>query len=184
MNRRAQSKHNTEQNSLYFTKKNAFLMFRQCLYASAERNNLPHPHFTFTPITSVKLKSHDFAKWGEILLRIICKCLSSLTSDDCWENAIWHVFQTAVLDNVNVEQRLTIVRYSSSYKTYFYVGIFCIHYLMNPLINVSITWWGRESWLFCLICLPGVSWWLSGSSSRCHGVVCGLWLWYFLIILT
>ena len=26
--------------------------------------------------------------------------------------------------------------------------------------------------------------WLSGSSSRCHGVVCGLWLWYFLIILT
>ena len=43
---------------------------------------------------------------------------------------------------------------------------------------------GRESWLLCLICLPGVSWWLSGSSSRCHGVVCGLWLWYFLIILT
>ena len=42
----------------------------------------------------------------------------------------------------------------------------------------------RESWLLCLICLPGVSWWLSGSSSRCHGVVCGLWLWYFLIILT
>ena len=29
-----------------------------------------------------------------------------------------------------------------------------------------------------------VSWWLSGSSSRCHRVVCGLWLWYFLIILT
>ena len=25
---------------------------------------------------------------------------------------------------------------------------------------------------------------LIGSSSRCHGVVCGLWLWYFLIILT
>ena len=41
----------------------------------------------------------------------------------------------------------------------------------------------RESWLLCLICLPGVSWWLSGSSSRCHGVVCSLWLWYFLIIL-
>ena len=31
---------------------------------------------------------------------------------------------------------------------------------------------------------PGVSWWLSSSSSRCHGTVCGLWLWYFLIILT
>ena len=46
------------------------------------------------------------------------------------------------------------------------------------------SWWGRESWLLCLNCLPGVWWWLSGSSSRCHGVVCGLWLWYFLIILT
>ena len=42
----------------------------------------------------------------------------------------------------------------------------------------------RESWLLCLICLPGVPWWLSGSSSRRHRVVCGLWLWYFLIILT
>ena len=46
------------------------------------------------------------------------------------------------------------------------------------------SWWGRESWLLCLICLPGVSWWLGGSSSRCHGVVSSLWLWYFLIILT
>ena len=46
------------------------------------------------------------------------------------------------------------------------------------------SWWGRESWLLCLICLPGVLWGLSGSSSRCHGVVCSLWLWYFLIILT
>ena len=25
---------------------------------------------------------------------------------------------------------------------------------------------------------------VDGSSSRCHGVVCSLWLWYFLIILT
>ena len=43
---------------------------------------------------------------------------------------------------------------------------------------------GKRSWLLCLIFLPGVSWWLSGSSSRCHEVVCSLWLWYFLIILT
>ena len=35
---------------------------------------------------------------------------------------------------------------------------------------LQLSWWGRESWLLCLICLPGVSWWLSGSSSRCHGV--------------
>ena len=32
--------------------------------------------------------------------------------------------------------------------------------------------------------LYGVSWLLCGSSSRCHGFVCSLWLWYFLIILT
>ena len=52
------------------------------------------------------------------------------------------------------------------------------------ILVLQSSWWGRESWLLCLICLPGVTWWLSGSSTRCHGVVCGLWLWYFLIILT
>ena len=87
-------------------------MFRQCLYASAERNNLPHP--PFLPCISVKLKRHDSAKWVKILLRIICIRLQSLTSADCRENAIWHVFQTAVLDDVNVDQRLAIGRYSSS----------------------------------------------------------------------
>ena len=51
------------------------------------------------------------------------------------------------------------------------------------IIVLQSSWWGRESWLLCLICLPGVSWWLSSSSSRCHGVFCSLWLWYFLIIL-
>ena len=52
------------------------------------------------------------------------------------------------------------------------------------ILVLQSSWWGRESWLLCLICLPGVSWWLSGSSWRGHGVVCSLWLWYFLIILT
>ena len=52
------------------------------------------------------------------------------------------------------------------------------------ILALQPSWWGRESWLLCLICLHGVSWWLSGSSSRCHGFVCSLWLWYFLIILT
>ena len=39
-------------------------------------------------------------------------------------------------------------------------------------------------WLLCFVCLPGVSWLSCGSSSRCRGFVCSLWLWYFLIILT
>ena len=60
---------------------------------------------------------------------------------------------------------------------------FVVRYFMSILVLQS-SWWGRESWLLCLICLPGVTWWLSGSSLRCHGVVCSLWLWYFLIILT
>ena len=60
---------------------------------------------------------------------------------------------------------------------------FVVRYFMSILVLQS-SWWGSESWLLCLICLPGVLWWLSGSSSRCHGVVCSLWLWYFLIILT
>ena len=50
-------------------------------------------------------------------------------------------------------------------------------------ITKNVSWWGRESWLLCLICLPGVSWLLRGSASRCHGFVCSLWLWSFLIIL-
>ena len=66
---------------------------------------------------------------------------------------------------------------------YVIVLCFVVRYFMSILVLQS-SWWGRESWLLCLICLPGVSWWLSGSSSRCHGVVCSLWLWYFLIILT
>ena len=58
---------------------------------------------------------------------------------------------------------------------------FVVCYFMSVVV---LSWWGRKSWLLCWICLPAVSWWLSGSSSRCHGVVCGLWLWYLLIILT
>ena len=60
----------------------------------------------------------------------------------------------------------------------------CSMFCCTLLYVLQSSWWGRESWLLCLICLPAVSWWLSSASSRCHGVVCGLWLWYFLIILT
>ena len=52
------------------------------------------------------------------------------------------------------------------------------------ILVLELSWWGRENWLLCLVCLPGVPWLLCCSSSRCHGLVCSLWLWYFLIILT
>ena len=60
---------------------------------------------------------------------------------------------------------------------------FVVRYFMSILVLQS-SWWGWENWLLCLICLPGVSRLLCGPSSRCHGFVCGLWMWYFLIILT
>ena len=47
---------------------------------------------------------------------------------------------------------------------------FVVRYFISILVLQS-SWWGRENLLFCLLCLPGVSWWLSGSSSQCHGFV-------------
>ena len=46
---------------------------------------------------------------------------------------------------------------------------FVVRYFMSILVLQS-SWWGRESWLLCLICLPGVSWWLSGSSCGATGL--------------
>ena len=45
-----------------------------------------------------------------------------------------------------------------------------------------ITWCSVQSW-FPLLCVLSVSWLLCGSSSRCHGFVCSLWLWYLVFIL-
>ena len=59
---------------------------------------------------------------------------------------------------------------------------FVVRYFMSILVLQS-SWWGRESWLLCLICLPGVSWSLSGSSSWCNGVACGISWSYSLTIL-
>ena len=53
-----------------------------------------------------------------------------------------------------------------------------------PFLVLQSSWLGLESWLLCSACLPGVSWLLCGSSSQCHGFVCSLLLWYFLVILT
>ena len=34
---------------------------------------------------------------------------------------------------------------------------FVVRYFMSNLVLQS-SWWGRESWLLCLVCLPGVVW--------------------------
>ena len=40
---------------------------------------------------------------------------------------------------------------------------FVVRYFM-PILVLQSSSFGRESWLLCLVCLPGVSW-------RCHGFV-------------
>ena len=50
--------------------------------------------------------------------------------------------------------------------------------------SIAIILMGKRELVALLNLSSCCLWWLSGSSSRCHGVVCGLWLWYFLIILT
>ena len=58
--------------------------------------------------------------------------------------------------------------------------------IFAPLLTLQSSWWGRESWLLCLVCLPGVSRWLCSSSTRCHWLNavwdCGISWSYSLII--
>ena len=68
---------------------------------------------------------------------------------------------------------------------YSHCGILWLFYVLLCVNFVSIlvllsSRLGRGSWLFCLVCPPGVSCLLWGSSSRCHEFVRSLWLWYFL----
>ena len=60
-----------------------------------------------------------------------------------------------------------------------------MHYAVFILILQS-SWRGKESWLLCYYCLTDVLILLifRGSSSWCRGLVCSMWLWYCLIILT
>ena len=62
---------------------------------------------------------------------------------------------------------------------------FVMHYFVSILVLQS-SWRGRESWLLCYYCLTDVLLllMLCGSSSRCRGLVCSVWLWYLLILLT
>ena len=63
-------------------------------------------------------------------------------------------------------------------------SMFCCALLYVPSSFAIILMGKRESWLLCLVCLPGASWLVCGSSMWCHGFVCSLWLWYILNILT
>ena len=46
---------------------------------------------------------------------------------------------------------------------------FGVRYFMSILVLQS-SWCGREGWLLCLICFPGVSGWLSGSYCGAMGL--------------
>ena len=116
------SRHNPLTGKTCLTIVKQSLFYQKCVYnvqtmfvCVCWKKQLTPP--TFLPCISVKLKCHDSAKWVKRSLHIFCQSLKSLTSDDCGGNAIWHVFQTAVLDDVNVDQRLATGRYSLSYLT-------------------------------------------------------------------
>ena len=66
-----------------------------------------------------------------------------------------------------------------------FVGVLCLVLTLLCCLVLQSSWWGRESWLLYFNCLSDVLWLLvlCGSSSRCRGWVCSVWLWYFLIIL-
>ena len=51
---------------------------------------------------------------------------------------------------------------------------FVVRYFLSILL-LQLYWWGRQSWLLSLVCLPGVSWLVCGSSWWCHGNVCSFW---------
>ena len=53
------------------------------------------------------------------------------------------------IEGINIEVNL-------DGKNGFYVLCFVVRYFMSILVLQS-SWWGRESWLLYLICLPGVS---------------------------
>ena len=73
----------------------------------------------------------------------------------------------------------------------FWLSVFCVglcfgmHYFVSVIVLQS-SLRGRENWLLCFNCLSYVLFLLifCGSSSRCHGLVCSVWLWYFLVIFT
>ena len=44
----------------------------------------------------------------------------------------------------------------------FYCALLCVH------SSFAIVLTGKRGWLLCLVCLPGVSWLLCGSHSRCR----------------
>ena len=46
---------------------------------------------------------------------------------------------------------------------------FVVRCFVSVLVLQSSWWGGGGGWLLYLVCLLGVSWWLGGSSSRCHG---------------
>ena len=80
-------------------------------------------------------------------------------------------------------QSKAVVRYWLLLPLWDSVTCFVVRYFVSILVLQS-SWWGRERWLLCLVCLPGVSWLLCVSFLRCQGFVCSLWLWYVLIIPT
>ena len=81
----------------------------ECVYWTKQ---LTQP--TVSPCISVKLKSHDFAKWVKILLRIILQKYLVINQRRLLRERRLARVQDGLFDDVYVDKRLSIGRCSSS----------------------------------------------------------------------
>ena len=113
---------------------------------------------------------------------MICNSFSSSSCYMCLGFWRWmHGIKTAQSLHVQRGQRRSFIAKTELNKI-LYEGV------------VASSWWRSEreretergDWLLYFACLPDVLWLLvfCGYSSRYRGLVCSVWLWYFLIILT
>ena len=62
---------------------------------------------------------------------------------------------------------------------------FVLQYFV-PFLVLKSSGWGRESWVLYFCCVLNAMFLLSffGPSSRCRGLVCSMYLWHSLVVLT
>ena len=109
------------------------------------------------------------------------KTLCGSWSDGFVRSHLTFIYSVSEKDKFRFSRSRLILYVHSSFAN---IYTYCL-YVMSILFLQS-SWWGRESWLLCLVCLPGVSWWLCGFPRGAMGLSavcdCGISWSYVLII--
>ena len=92
---------------------------------SSSDGDFPHPPFRLN--FEEQFKPFGLAKCLKLLLDFACKHLYAWTSDDCWRNKIFNMFRLDVMNDVNVNTKAALERFTSSLLTWFHIGVFLIH---------------------------------------------------------